>query len=110
MPRAEKDHGTNWLIQHHAPGLLRLVGIEHFRSCKAAHARITLPQALPDGLLEVILPDQQRPMHVLLEMEAYPSRENEEQLAKDMDLAEMALGVLPDSVLIVLSRRGNQKQ
>src|SRR5437763_816038 len=98
MPRGDKDHGTNWLIQHHARGLLRLLGIARFRACKAAHARITLPQALPDGLLEVVLPADEGTLHVLLEMESYPSKETEEQLVRDMNLAEMALGVLPDTV------------
>ena len=49
-------------------------------------------------------------MPVLLEIEAYPSTENEEQLARDMDLARLALGVLPDAVLLVLCPRGQQKQ
>lgn len=110
MPRGEKDHGTNWMIQHHSRALLRLVGLAQVRSCRAAHARLTLPQALPDGLLEVVLPDQPSPLSVLLEIEAYPSQETEEQMARDMDLARMALGALPDAVLLVLCPRGNQKQ
>jgi hypothetical protein len=109
MPRGEKDHATNWLIQNHPGALLRLAGIAQFRSCKAAHTRLTLPQALPDGLMEVVLPDQ-RHLHVLLEMESYPSSETEEQVARDMDLAEMALGSLPDTVLIVLAQRGKTQQ
>jgi hypothetical protein len=56
------------------------------------------------------LPEAEGPLHVLLEMEAYPSRETEAQLVRDMNLAELALGVLPDTVLIVLCRRGKQKQ
>src|SRR5262245_31438954 len=110
MPRGEKDHGTNWMIQHHSRALLRLVGLAEVRSCRTAHARLTLPQALPDGLLEVGLPDRPEPLPVLLEIEAYPSSETEEQLARDMDLARTALGVRPDVVLLVLCRRGNQKQ
>jgi hypothetical protein len=46
--------------------LLRLAGLAQVRSCQAAHARLTLPQALPDGLLEVVLPDQVAPVPVLL--------------------------------------------
>jgi hypothetical protein len=110
MPRGEKDSGTNWMIQHHSRALLRLAGLAQVRSCQAAHARLTLPQALPDGLLEVGLPNQAAPVPVLLEIEAYPSTENEEQLARDMDLAQLALGVLPDAVLLVLCPRGQQKQ
>jgi hypothetical protein len=109
MPRGEKDNATNWLMQHHPAALVRLVGIAQFRSCKAAHARITLPQALPDGLLEVLLPDQKSPLHLLLEIESYPSKENEEQIVRDMDLAELALGTLPDTVLIVLRQRGKKQ-
>jgi hypothetical protein len=110
MPRGEKDHATNWMIQHHARGLLRLVGIARFRGCRAAHPRITLPQALPDGLLEVTLPEAEGTLQVLLEMETYPSTETDAQLVRDMNLAELALGVLPDTVVIVLCRRGKQKQ
>ena len=58
--------------------MLRLVGRAEVRSCRAAHARLTLPQALPDGLLEVGLPDQVGSLPVLLEIEAYPSHETEE--------------------------------
>jgi hypothetical protein len=90
--------------------LLRLVGLAKARSCRAAHARLTLPQALPDGLLEVVLAETPSPVPVLLEIEAYPSSETEEQLARDIDLARMALGVVPDAVLLVLCGRGNQKQ
>jgi hypothetical protein len=109
MPRGDKDNATNWLMQHHPAALVRLVGIAQFRSCKAAHARITLPQALPDGLLEVLLPEQKSPLHLLLEIESYPSKENEEQIVRDMDLAELALGALPDTVLIVLRQRGKKQ-
>src|SRR5690349_296293 len=80
MPRGEKDHATNWLIQHHARGLLRLVGMAQVQSCQAAHARLTLPQALPDGLLEVALPHTQERLPVLLEIEAYPSEETVQQM------------------------------
>ena len=110
MPRGEKDHGANWLIQHHSRGLLRLVGLVKVRSGRAAHARLTLPQALPDGLLEVVLADRSAPVPVLLEIETYPSSDTEEQLARDMDLAQLALGVMPDAVVLVLCRRGQQKQ
>jgi hypothetical protein len=109
MPRGEKDHATNWLMQHHPAALVRLVGIPQLRSCKAAHTRITLPQALPDGLLEVLLPQQEAPLHLLLEIESYPSKENEEQIVRDMDLAELALGTLPDTVLMVLRQRGRKQ-
>ena len=109
MPRGEKDHATNWLMQHHPSALVRLAGIAQLRSCKAAHTRLTLPQALPNGLLEVLLPEQKTPLHLLVEIESYPSKENEEQLVRDMDLAELALGTLPDTVLIVLRQRGKKQ-
>jgi hypothetical protein len=48
-------------------------------------------------------------LHVLLEMEAYPSRETDEQMARDLDLAQLALGVLPDAALIVLQPRGRKQ-
>lgn len=109
MPRGEKDHGTNWLIQHHPDALLRLLGLTSVRGCRSAHARLTLPQALPDGLLEVSLSDHDEPVPFLLEVEAYPYRETEEQLSRDLDLAQMALGVLPDAAVIVLCRRGRRQ-
>jgi hypothetical protein len=76
MPRGDKDHGANWLIQNHPAALLRLLGLSNIRSCRTAHPRLTLPEAIPDGLLEVSLPGQE-PLHFLLEMETYPSIEND---------------------------------
>src|SRR5437879_5517113 len=109
MPRGEKDHGTNWLIQHHPAALLRLLGLSAVRSCRTAHPRLTLPQAIPDGLLDVLLPGHDQPLPMLLEMETYPSRETDEQMARDLDLAQLALGVLPDAAVIVLCRRGKRQ-
>jgi predicted transposase YdaD len=106
MARGEKDHGTNWLTQHHARAVVRLLGLSGFRSCRPAHTRITLPQAIPDGLLEVEMPTSEEPLPILVEWEAYPSKETEQQVVKDMDLAEIALGVLPDTVVIILSPKG----
>jgi hypothetical protein len=109
MPRGEKDHGTNWMIQHHPAALLRFLGVPDVRSCRTAHPRLTLPQAIPDGLLEARLPGHDQPLPFLLEVEAYPSPETDEQMARDLDLAELALGVLPDAAVIVLCRRGRRQ-
>jgi hypothetical protein len=106
MARGEKDSATNWLTQHHASAIVRMLGVSDFRSCRPAHARITLPQTIPDGLLEVKLRKSKSPLPLLVEWEAYPSKETEAQLVKDMDLAEIALGMLPDTVVIILSPKG----
>jgi hypothetical protein len=108
MPRSEKDHGTNWLIQNQAGALVRLLGLAP-RACRTAHPRLTFPQAIPDGLLELTLPDHERPVPLLLEIETYPSRETDEQMSRDLDLAALALGVLPDAAVIVLCRRGKNQ-
>jgi hypothetical protein len=108
MPRGEKDHGTNWLIQNQAGALVRLLGLTP-RTCRTVHPRLTLPQAIPDGLLELTLPDHDRPVPLLLEIETYPSAETNEQLSRDLDLAALALGKLPDAAVIVLCRRGKNQ-
>jgi hypothetical protein len=69
MARGEKDHGTNWLTQHHARAIVRLLGLSDCRGCRPAHARITLPQTIPDGLLEVELPRSKKPLLLLVEWE-----------------------------------------
>jgi hypothetical protein len=108
MPRGEKDHGTNWLIQNQAPALVRLLGLAP-RTCRTAHPRLTLPQAIPDGLLELTLPDHDKRVPLLLEIETYPSAETNEQMSRDLDLAALALGTLPDAAVIVLCRRGKNQ-
>ncbi len=108
MPRGEKDHGTNWLIQNHAAALVRLLGLAP-RSCRTAHPRLTLPQAIPDGLLELTLPEHDRPVPLLLEIETYPSAETNEQMSRDLDLAAQTLGVLPDAAVVVLCQRGRRQ-
>jgi hypothetical protein len=105
MSRGEKDHGANWLIQNQAPALVRLLGLTP-RACRAAHPRLTLPQAIPDGLLDLTLPDHDKPVPLLLEIETYPSSETNEQMSRDLDLAALALGKLPDAAVIVLCQRG----
>lgn len=110
MPRGEKDHCSNWMLQHHARALARLVGLSAVVSCQAVHARLTLPQVLPDGLLQVVLPEAEEPVPLLVEIEAYPSKETEAQIARDMNMAWQVLGVLPDTVLVVLCPRGQQRQ
>ncbi len=108
MPRGEKDHGTNWLIQNQATALVRLLGLAP-RTCRTVHPRLTLPQAIPDGLLELTLPDFDRPVPLLLEIETYPSADTNEQMSRDLDLAALALGKLPDAAVIVLCRRGKDQ-
>jgi hypothetical protein len=98
------------MIAHHSPGLLRLAGLEDLRTARPAHARLTMPQAIPDGLLDVTFTDQKEPCPVLVEIETYPDATTADQLINDMDLARMALGVLPETILIVLCPRGQQKQ
>ncbi len=109
MPRGEKDHCANWMIQHYSAAMLRLLGLSAVRSCRTAHPRLTLPQAIPDGLLEVLLSDGDEPLPFLLEIETYPSKETDEQLARDLDLAALALGTLPDAAVIVLCPRGKRQ-
>ncbi len=106
MPRGDKDHGVNWLIQNQAPALARLLGLAS-RACRPAHARLTLPQAIPDGLLELTLDGDPDPLPLLLEIETYPSTETNEQMSRDLDLAALALKKLPDAAVLILCNRGS---
>jgi hypothetical protein len=59
--RDRYDRSSKWLITHHGDAILHLAGVGAFRSWRAVPNDVVQPRRLPDGLLEVVFPDQETP-------------------------------------------------
>lgn len=107
--RDAKDRTANWMITQHGDSLLRLGKLTGFLSWRAAQARLTHPQQLPDGLLDVTFPDRSEPVPVLIEVETYPDRETTDQVVRDLAAVLLDRRVLPDLITLVLHPKGQYR-
>jgi hypothetical protein len=109
MPQQPFDRSSKWMLQEQGRGILFLAGARSVRSCKALQAEVVQPRSLPDGLLEVTFAQGEKPTLVLVEVATYPEKRVVEQVVGDMMLVRQARGVLPDTLVLVLCRRGRYR-
>jgi hypothetical protein len=106
MTEKRYDKSSKWLIEHHGDSILRLAGIENIASWRALQPELVQPQQLPDGLLEVVLQGETEPDYFLIEVATYPENRLAEQLTRDLMLAYLDRGVLPELLTVVLRPKG----
>lgn len=105
--RQDKDRVAKWLLTHHGDALLRLGGISGFTRWKPIQAETVAPRRLPDGLLEVQFPGQEKPTLVLVEVETYPGSDVDEQVHDDLMLVFLDRRLVPEVISLVLRPKGN---
>jgi hypothetical protein len=104
--REAKDRSSKWLLDHHAASFLYFAGVTGSTACRAAQSVITVPQRLPDGLLDVSFPGEQEPHPVLVEISTYPDSRNPDKALDDVLLVLLARRVVPDVLTLVLHLKG----
>jgi hypothetical protein len=109
MEREAKDRSSEWLIEHHADGLLSAAGVTGFTSVTAVHSVMVHPKRTPDGVLEVTFPEHPTPSVFLVEVTSYPDKEERDQVMEDIALVLLERRLVPDVISFVLAERGNQK-
>lgn len=109
MPQQHFDKSSKWLIEEHGAAVLYVAGERSIVSCRALQAEVVQPRQLPDGLLEVRLAGRKEPALVLVEVATYPEKRVPGQVHDDVMLVRQARGVLPETVVIVLARRGTYR-
>lgn len=105
--RQVKDRTAKWLLSHHGDSILRLAGIRGFLSCRPAAAELVAPRRWPDGILEVQYPEG--PDLVLVEIESYPDKDVDRQIAEDLEIVHLERGATPEVVCLILMPKGNLK-
>ncbi len=104
--REAKDRSSKWLIEHHAGSFLFFGGITGYTACRAAQSVITVPQRLPDGLLDVFFPGETEPHPVIVEISTYPDSGNPDKALDDVLLVLLARRIVPDVLTLVLHPKG----
>jgi predicted transposase YdaD len=104
--REAKDRSSKWLIEHHSGSILFFGSIRGYSACRAAHSVITVPERLPDGLLDVFFPGETKPHPVLVEISTYPDSRTAEQALDDLLLVFLARRVVPELLTLVLHPKG----
>lgn len=107
--RDAKDRSASWMIAHHGDSLVRLAGLTGFTKWQAVASRLSHPQTLPDGLLDLTFPARSQPVPVLVEVESYPDRETEEQVLRDVASVLLERRTLPEVITIVLHPKGQYR-
>jgi hypothetical protein len=106
--REDKDRTGKWLIAHFGDSILKLAGIVGFESWSPVQSETVALKRLPDGLMELKYPGRNKPDLVLVEIETYPGSDADRQMLEDLEIVHLTRGIVPDSVMIVLSPKGNQ--
>jgi len=104
--REAKDRGMIWLIGHHADSILRLAEPLPIIRWRAVQSQVAVPKRLPDGLVEVELAGQDRPLLFLIEIATFPETRAMEQALTDIAMVYMDRGELPEVVMLVLHPKG----
>lgn len=86
MAQARYDPSSKWLLEHEGSALLYLGGARNTRSCRALQAEVVQPPKLPDGLLEAVIGDSDKPRRILVEVATYPEKRVVEQITGDLRL------------------------
>lgn len=104
--RQDKDNSSQWMIDHHGGSILRLARVSGFTSWRPLHASLAHPKQLPDGLLEVFFPGQDRADLFIVEVATYPEERMREQAARDAQLVWLDRRVVPEVLTLVLHPKG----
>jgi hypothetical protein len=80
--------------------------LQDVRRTEPMPGEIVQNQRYPDGLLRAFVGDNPNPHHVLIEIATYPERRALRQALDDLTLAYLALGHLPELVMLVLRPKG----
>jgi hypothetical protein len=105
--RNRYDAGSKWLIETFATELLQLAGVQPGARVKPVASELVQSRQLPDGLFEVTLPNESRPVLHLLEINTYSYVATASALLDDVLLAYLDRRVIPEVVTITLHDRGN---
>jgi hypothetical protein len=106
MPRQRFDMGSKWLLFHQGKGALLVGGLKGVRRYQPMPGEIVQNRKYPDGLLQVFLRGESKPHHVLIEVATYPEKRALKQALDDLTSAYLALGDLPELLMLVLRPRG----
>lgn len=106
MARERYDRSSKWLIEHFGRALLWMAGVRQIVSCRAVAPELVHPRQIPDGLLEVRLPDQPEPFLFLVELVTFPRQRVKEQMLDDALLVHLDRRRLPEILTIVLCPSG----
>jgi hypothetical protein len=103
------DLSGKWLLEHHGRVVALLGGRRDVISCKSVQSEVVQPRQLPDGLLEVKLRGQRKPVLLLVEIGTYAEKRVVGQMMDGLRLVRQVRGVLPDGLALVLRPKGQYK-
>jgi hypothetical protein len=106
MARQRFDMGSKWLLFHQGKGALLVGGLKGVRRVEPMPGEIVQTRKYPDGLLRAYLTGDRKPHHVLIEVATYPEERARKQALDDLTLGYLALGHLPELLMLVLRPRG----
>jgi hypothetical protein len=106
MARQRFDIGSKWLLHNQGRGALLVGGLRDVRSCEPMPGELAQNRRYPDGLLQAIVGNDPKPLHVLIEIATSPEKRSLEQAMDDLTLAYSALGHLPELLMLVLRPKG----
>lgn len=106
MARQRFDIGSKWLLHNQGKGALLVGGLQDVRSCEPMAGEIAQNRRYPDGLLQALVGNDPKPLHVLIEIATYPEKRAQKQAMDDLTLAYSALGHLPELLMLVLRPKG----
>jgi hypothetical protein len=92
-------------LDKHPAAVLFAAGERHIRTCRSARNTLTAPKQIPDGLLEVEFTGSAEPEDFLVEVASYADDRIVAQVVKDLCMAELVLGQVPE-VVVLLPRPG----
>ncbi len=103
---AAPDKGTRWLIRNCTESLLHMLRGRRVLRWDAPEPSLLHLERTPDGLLQALFEGDTEPRPVLIEVTTYPKSDIARQCLEDLCLARVALGQLPEAVVLVLAQRG----
>jgi hypothetical protein len=106
MPRQRADISSKWLLHNQGKGALLVGGLKGVRRYQAMPGEIAQSRKFPDGLLRVFRAGEKQPYPVLVEVATYPEKRALKQALDDLALAYLALGRLPELLMLVLRPKG----
>jgi hypothetical protein len=105
--RQKYDAGSKWLIDAFASELLALAGVGPFTGVRPVPNEMVQARQLPDGLVEVTLADEPKPVLFLIEISTYAYTATAAQLLDDVALTYLNKRVVPEVLALTLAARGN---
>jgi hypothetical protein len=106
VARQRIDVSSKWLLHNQGKAALLVGGLKGVRRLEPMPGEIAQSRRYPDGLFRAYLAGEKAPHHVLIEVATYSERRALRQALDDLALALVALGHLPELLMLVLLPKG----